>query len=147
MKNATQIITTLQNKPQFSKLKKFKCIDKIKSMFMPSFTRFVKFAYFQNNTLFFVLNHNAGKQEFNNNVQNIKSALNFYTPQECQDSDIQDIKAFVTHSPTKKPEVKKVARQYYTERGSGEVEVHIHDERLNTLVRSIQNIIKAKNDT
>ena len=147
MKNATQIITTLQNKPQFSKLKKFKCIDKIKSMFMPSFTRFVKFAYFQNNTLFFVLNHNAGKQEFNNNVQNIKSALNFYTPQECQDSDIQDIKAFVTHSPTKKPEVKKVARQYYTERGSGEVEVRIHDERLNTLVRSIQNIIKAKNDT
>jgi hypothetical protein len=147
MKNATQIITTLQNKPQFSKLKKFKCIDKIKSMFMPSFTRFVKFAYIQNNTLFFVLNHNAGKQEFNNNVQNIKSALHFYTPEECQDDDIKDIKAFVTHSPTKKTEVKKIARQYYKERGSGEVEVHIHDERLNTLVRSIQNIIKAKNDT
>ncbi|MDB2562050.1 hypothetical protein N9X61_00450 [Sulfurimonas sp.] len=147
MKNATQIITTLQNKPQFSKLKKFKCIDKIKSMFMPSFTKFVKFAYFQNNTLFFVLNHNAGKQEFNNQVQNIKSVLNFHTPDECENTDIQDIKAFVTHSPTKKIEKQKVARQYYKERASGEVEVNIHNEKLNTLVKSIQEIIKAKHDT
>lgn len=147
MKNATQIITLLQNKPQFSKLKKFKCIDKIQSMFMPSFTRFVKFAYFQNNTLFFVLNHNAGKQEFNNQVKNIKSVLNFHTPDECEDAVIDDIKAFVTHTPLKRREPKKVARQYYKERASGEVEVSIHDEKLNTLVRSIQRIIKEKHDT
>lgn len=150
MKNATQIITTLQNKPQFSKLKKFKCIDKIQSMFMPSFTKFVKFAYFQNNTLFFVLNHNAGKQEFNNQVKNIKSVLNFHTPQECEDATITDIKAFVTHSPLKKQELKKIPRQYYKERASGEVSVHIHDEKLHSLVQSIQEIIKKKkenNDT
>ncbi|MFT5661020.1 MAG: hypothetical protein ACI9TV_001664 [Sulfurimonas sp.] len=150
MKNATQIITTLQNKPQFSKLKKFKCIDKIQSMFMPSFTRFVKFAYFQNNTLFFVLNHNAGKQEFNNQVKNIKSVLNFHTPDECESATITDIKAFVTHSPIKRQEPKKIARQYYKERASGEVCVQIHDEKLNSLVRSIQEIIKARqanNDT
>ncbi len=60
MKNTTQIITSLQNKPQFSKLSKFK--------------------YIQNNTLFFMLNHNLGNQEFNNNVVNIKSALNFHMP-------------------------------------------------------------------
>ena len=150
MKNATQIITSLQNKPQFSKLKKFKCIDKIQSMFMPSFTRFVKFAYFQNNTLFFVLNHNAGKQEFYNQVQNIKSVLNFHTPEECQEATINDIKVFVTHTPHKKQEIQKITKQYYKERASGEVEVHIHDERLNTLVKSIQNIIKnnkVNNDT
>ena len=95
MKNATQIITSLQYKPQFSKLNKFKCIDKIQSMFMPSFTRFVKFAYIQNNTLFFVLNHNAGKQEFNNNVQTIKSALNFHMPKECCEILVTDIKTDV----------------------------------------------------
>lgn len=150
MKNATQIITALQNKPQFSKLKKYECINKIQSMFMPSFTRFVKFAYFQNNTLFFVLNHNAGKQEFYNQVENIKSVLNFHTPDECQESPINDIKVFVTHTPHKKHQIQKVARQYYKERASGEVEVHIHDEKLNSLVRSIQEIIKnnkANNDT
>jgi len=143
MKNATQIITSLQNKPQFSKLSKFKCIKKIQSMFMPTFTRFVKFAYVQNNTLFFVLNHNAGKQEFDNNIQNIKSALNFHTPQECQETIIEDIKAFVTHKPTKKKEPKQIIKQYYTERASGDVEVTIKDEKLNTLVKSIQKIIKA----
>jgi hypothetical protein len=147
MKNATQIITSLQNKPQFSKLSKFKCIQKIQSMFMPTFTRFVKFAYIQNNTLFFVLNHNAGKQEFNNNVQNIKSALNFHMPSECSETLVEDIKAFVTHSPQKKKIEKKVAKQYYIERASGKVEVNIHDEKLNTLVKSIQNIIKAKNES
>ena len=147
MKNATQIITSLQNKPQFSKLSKFKCINKIQSMFMPTFTRFVKFAYIQNNTLFFVLNHNAGKQEFNNNVQNIKSALNFHMPSECSETLIEDIKAFVTHSPQKKQIEKKIIKQYYKERASGDVEVNLHDEKLNTLVKSIQNIIKAKNDS
>lgn len=147
MKNVTQIITSLQNKPQFSKLKKFKCIGKIQSMFLPSFTRFVKFAYFQNNTLFFVLNHNAGKQEFNNTVKNIKSVLQFHTPDECEGNEIKDIKAFVTHSPLKKQEIKKVAKQYYEERASGEVEVKIHDEKLNALVQSIQKIIKEKHDS
>ncbi len=144
MKNATQIITSLQNKPQFSKLHKFACIEKIQSMFMPSFTRFVKFTYFQNNTLFFVLNHNAGKQEFDKAVENIKSALNFYTPDECQGIKIENIKAFVTHSPRKKTPEVKIARQYYKERASGNLHVDIKDERLNTLVKSIQNIIKAK---
>ncbi len=146
MKNATQIITSLQNKPQFSKLSKFKCIDKIQSMFMPTFTRFVKFAYIQNNTLFFVLNHNAGKQEFNNNVQTIKSALNFHMPKECCELLVTDIKAFVTHTPQKKEIKQKIIKQYYKERASGNIEVKIDDKKLNSLVRSIQEIIK-KNKT
>ena len=147
MKNATQIITSLQNKPRFSKLSKFKCIDKIQSMFMPSFTRFVKFAYIQNNTLFFVLNHNAGKQEFNNNVQTIKSALNFHMPKECCEILVEDIKAFVTHSPQKKKIEEKTVKHCYKERATGNLEINIKDERLNSLVKSIQTIIKAKNDT
>ena len=147
MKNATQIITSLQNKPQFSKLCKFKCIQRIQSMFMPTFTRFVKFAYIQNNTLFFVLNHNAGKQEFNNNVQNIKSALNFHMPSECSETFIEDIKAFVTHSPIKKKNEPKIVKYSYKERATGNIKVTINDERLNTLVKSIQNIIKNNNDT
>lgn len=147
MKNATQIINSIQNRPQFSKLSRFKCINKIQSMFMPTFTRFVKFAYFQNNTLFFVLNHNAGKQEFDNNVQTIKSALKFHTPKECSDTPIEDIKAFVTHSPAKKELSQKRVIQKYPERASGEVEVNIKDEKLNSLVRTIQNIIKANNES
>jgi len=142
-----QIITSLQNKPQFSKLKKFECIDTIQSMFMPSFTRFVKFAYLQNNTLFFVLNHNAGKQEFLNSVQSIKSVLKMHIPEGCKDQKIDDIKAFVTHSPLKKAQDVQIVRQYYTEKASGTLNVHMNDPKLEEIAKSIQNIIKDNNDS
>jgi hypothetical protein len=94
-----------------------------------------------------VLNHNAGKQEFDNNIQNIKSALNFHTPKECEDTIIEDIKAFVTHSPVKKQEIKTRVIEQYKERATGSLEITIRDEKLNTLVRSIQKIIKEKNES
>jgi hypothetical protein len=143
MKNASQIINSIQNKPQFSKLSKYKCIKRIESTFIPALQKMIKFSYIKNDTLFFVLSHPAGKQEFDNNIQNIKSALKFHMPQECEGTLINDIKAFVTHTPVKQPktEVKKEIR--YKERSSGNFSVNIHDEKLNTLVKSIQNIIKA----
>ncbi|MFA6138465.1 MAG: hypothetical protein WC667_10280 [Sulfurimonas sp.] len=144
MKNASQIINSIQNKPQFSKLSKYKCIKRIESVFIPALQRMIKFSYIKNDTLFFVLTHPAGKQEFDNNIQSIKSALKFHMPEECKETLINDIKAFVTHTPIKKavePE-QKVMR--YPERATGEFSVNIDDEKLNTLVKSIQNIIKAK---
>jgi len=147
MKNASQIINSIQNKPQFSKLSRYKCIKRIESIFVPALRRMIKFSYIKNETLFFVLNHPAGKQEFDNNIQNIKSALKFHAPEECSDTLIRDIKAFVTHTPQSKP-VTQVQKVYkYQERATGDFDIKIHDEKLNALVRSIQNIIKSKNDT
>jgi len=142
MKNAKDIINSIQNKPQFSKLSYYKCIKKIQSMFVLPVQKMINFSYIKNKTLFFVFNHPIGKQEFDNNIQSIKSALNFYSPEECEETLFKDIKAFVTHSPNK--EVQK-----YKERATGGISVHIQDEKLNKLVRSIQNIIKEsnKNDT
>lgn len=113
-------------------------------MFMLPVQKMIKFAYIKNDTLFFVFSHPAGKQEFDNNIQNIKSALKFVNPEECKDSVITDIKAFVTHTPIKvnaKPEIKKAL--HYPERARGDFSINIHDEKLSALVRSIQNIIKA----
>ena len=146
MKNANQILKNIQNKPQFSKLSRYKCIDRIKSIFTPVLQKMVKFAYIKNDTLFFVLNHPGAKQEFDNNIQSIKSALNFHTPEECSETFIRDIKAFVTHSPNKVYEFKAKEPVLYPERASGNVQVTIHDEKLNALVRSIQKIIKDKHD-
>ena len=77
MKNVSQIITAIQNKPQFSKLSYYKCIKRIQSMFILPVQKMISFSYIKNETLFFVFNHPAGKQEFDNNIQSIKSALNF----------------------------------------------------------------------
>ena len=147
MKNVSDILNSLQNKPQFSKLSHYRCIDRIQSLFSPPLQKMVKFAYIKNTTLFFVLNHPGAKQEFDNNIQSIKSALKFCNPEECQGENIQDIKAFVTHTPTKIFQIEEKEPQIYPERSSGEFKINIHNQELKSLVESIQNIIKEKNAT
>jgi hypothetical protein len=147
MKNASQIINSIQNKPQFSKLSKYSCIKKISSLFTPALQKMIKFGYFKSNTLFFVLNHPLAKQEFDNNIQNIKSALNFHTPNECIEHKINDIKAFVTHTPIKKQPPIKKTQFHYKERANGNFTINIRDEKLKKLAKTIQMIIKHNNDT
>ncbi len=147
MKNASQIIHIIQNKPQFSKLSRVKCIKKIQSLLVRPVQKMINFTYFKGNTLFFVFNHPAGKQEFDNNIQNIKSALNFHTPSECDGIIIDDIKAFVTHTPKKQQITIAQVKDVYPERASGEFKIDIQDEKLNLLVKSIRDIIKKSNDT
>ena len=150
MKNASQIINFIQSKPQFSKLSYYKCINIVQSMFTPPVRKMINFAYIKNKTLFFVFNHPVGKQEFDNNIQSIKSALNFHMPEECKECDehlFDDIKAFVTHTPKKTLHIENKKIVYkYKERASGTLHVEIKDEKLNKLMSSIQDIIKAKND-
>ncbi|MEA2073112.1 MAG: hypothetical protein U9O86_05960 [Campylobacterota bacterium] len=145
MKNAKEIINLIQNKPQFSKLTKYKCIERIQNIFTPALQRMIKFAYIKNSTLFFVLNHPGAKQEFDNNIQSIKSALNFHTPEECEDTPIQDIKAFVTHTPAVKHIFDTKEPELYTERAKGNFTIDIKDEKLSTLVKSIRDIIQKEN--
>ncbi len=147
MKNASEIIKTIQNQPQFSKLSHFHCIKKIQSLFNLPLQKMVKFAYIKNQTLFFVLNHPGAKQEFDNNIQSIKSALKYVTPDECKELSITDIRAFVTHTPSFKPQKqqKTDTAPSYAERATGTLPVSIEDERLNSLVKSIFDIIKENN--
>ena len=146
MKNAQDIINLLQNKPQFSKLAKHKCINTIQSLFSPVLQKMIKFAYIKNDTLFFVLNHPGAKQEFDNNIQNIKSALNFHTPEECSQIHIADIKAFVTHTPPIQINFTQKKPQLYTERALGNFDIETEDEKLKELMQSIQEIIKKNHD-
>ncbi len=150
MKNSSDILNSLQNKPQFSKLSHYKCIHKIQSIFSPPLQKMIKFAYIKNNTLFFVLNHPGAKQEFDNNIQSIKSALKFHTPQECSEEKITDIKAFVTHTPSLHVSIQPIEAAkkmlVYKERATGDFEIPVHDAKLKALILSIQNIIKEKND-
>jgi hypothetical protein len=144
MKNASQIINSLQNKPQFSKLTQYGCIKRIESIFVPALQKMIKFAYIKNDTLFFVLSHPGAKQEFDNNIQHIKSALKFHMPDECKETLIHDIKAFVTHTPPKTLTMPTLQVVRYAERASGNFDILIKDEKLSRLVKSIQDIIKAK---
>ncbi|PLY12926.1 hypothetical protein CVO_07670 [Sulfurimonas sp. CVO] len=149
MKNASQIINSIQTRPQFSQLSYYKCIKIVQSMFTPPIQKMINFTYIKNKTLFFVFNHPVGKQEFDNNIQSIKSALKYHMPQECKECDenlFDDIKAFVTHTPKKNKEEIKETKQVYKERSTGNFEINIDDEKLNALVHDIQKIIKKMNN-
>lgn len=142
MKNASQIITSLQNKPQFSKLSRYKCIQKIESAFTPALRKMIKFGYIKNNILFFVLTHPAGKQEFDNSIQNIKSALKFYMPKECESTSFDDIKAFVTHTPPKITPKEDIKEMLYIERAKGDFIISVTDTKLIAFLEDIKKSIK-----
>ena len=148
MKKASDIINLLQNKPQFSKLSSYACIRKIESAFSKPLQKMIKFAYIKHQTLFFVLNHPGAKQEFDNNIDSIKSALKFATPKECCETPIDDIKAFVTHTPTHNTPYKPKEVQHYTERAKGDFSLEmIHDPKLKEIAKTIQKIIQHNHET
>ncbi len=148
MKNARDIINSIQNRPQFSKLSRFKCIETIRLSFSAPLQKMIKFAYIKNDTLFFVLNHPGAKQEFDNNIQSIKSALKFVQPKECKEFNIKDIKAFVTHTPSRREEKELTKEpQIYPERATGNFQITTEDEKLRNILQSIQTIIKEHNES
>jgi len=148
MKNAHDIINSLQNRPQFSKLSRFKCIDRIRLSFSPPLQKMIKFAYIKNSTLFFVLNHPGAKQEFDNNIQSIKSALKYVQPQECKGLDLKDIKAFVTHTPREENQTVEIKEaEHYKERATGAFQITTKDEKLRNIFESIKEIIHEHHES
>jgi hypothetical protein len=152
MKTAQEIVRSIQVQPQFKKLQHYQCIEKILAVFLPSLHRFFEFGYIKNKTLFFVLNHNAGKQEFDNNIKMIKDVLNHAKPQECFGVEFNDMKAFVTYKARKKTitsDAKTTTAPVYEERSLGEFSYEqFSDTRLVNIAQEIQNIIKKnRNDT
>ncbi len=149
MKNAKDIVKSIQLQPQFEKLHNFRCIERILSMFLPALRRFVDFCYIKNDTLFIVLNHNAGKQEFDNSIKMIKDVLKTHNPQECEGVGIKDIKTFVTHKPRRRNTLQTKALSqtvpHYKERAKGEFDTErIKDESLRSIVEEIRSIIQKR---
>ena len=149
MKRASDILKSIQNKPQFAKLSSFGCIKIIQRSFSPPLQKMIKFAYIKNSILFFVLNHPGAKQEFDNSIQSIKSALKFVKPKECEDMQIDDIRAFVSHTPTPKKAIlfNPDTIPYYQEKAKGEFEIVVHDEKLQEIFKTIQNIVKERHES
>ena len=152
MKNASQIITTLQNKPQFSKLIESKCIQRLKSSLLLSIQHNIKYGYIKNNILYFVLTTRLNKLDIDNIINTIKMILN--SPMilasdnflDCLDAGIGDVQIYTDPKP--KLEVKLFSTDahnlFYKERASGDIKFEIEDKKLNELTQSILKIIKSK---
>jgi hypothetical protein len=150
MKNVSQIMSSLQNKPQFSKLLEYRCINKLKSSLLLSIQNYIKKGYIKNNTLFFILKARLNKHDEQNNIQMLKTILN--SPMilksekllDCIDIKIDDIVFFVDNNPSKEIvlHTTNAHNDIYKERADGNIEINIQDEKLKQIANNILNIIK-----
>lgn len=153
MKNASQIITSIQYKPQYHRILEHKCVSKLISSLLPTIRNNIKFGFIKNNKLHFIISATLNKYDKDNIINTIKMILkspmileskSFF---ECLDVNIKDVVIYTDHKPKINFEPFSTNSQNitYQERSSGNFEINIDDEKLNSLVRSIQEIIKKAN--
>jgi hypothetical protein len=151
MKNASHILASLRQKPSFSKLARFECIRRIQGLFPPHLQRLVRYGYFHNNILYFVLSHPGAKQEFDNIIASIKAPLRQYTPPECRECPPEDIRAFVTHriQPASAGDagLLRQSEAHYTERSEGAFANDTHHPELHRLIERIREHVHARTDS
>ena len=148
MKNANQILSSLQNKPQFSKLSKFRCIQKIQELFPAHLQNMILYGYFKNDVLNFVLSHPWAKQEFDIIIQSIKTPLRQIPPQECCEINISDIRAYVSFKPYKEELVHDGCSTdiRYKERADAEFTNNTTDTKLHNVIEDIRKIIHDRHN-
>ncbi len=146
MKNVSQVITSLTQKPRFAKLLRSRCVDRIKSLFPPHLQRLVRYGYIHSGTLYFVLAHPGAKQEFDNIIASIKEPLREFMPQECQSQTITEIKAFVRYEAqqSQKSAYKSVVE--FQESSNASFINRANNPDLHALFESIRGHIDAKSD-
>lgn len=149
MKNATHILASLQQQPQFSKLAQFECIRRIRELFPPRLQALIRYGYIHNGILYFVLAHPGARQEFDLIIASIKVPLKQYSPPECKETPITDIRAYVKHLP---PEPSETMKKHptdltYAERAHGHFLNPIDNDDLHQTVERIRKLIHARTDS
>ncbi len=146
MKKASHILASLRKKPQFSKLARLACIERIRALFPPRLQKMIRYGYFHNGKLFFVLNHPGAKQEFDIITASIKGPLKHYMPPECADTPFDDIRAFAVHRPQQRPEASERRRSevYYRERAHGTFDNPVEHPQLHELIERIRRHVAGK---
>jgi hypothetical protein len=155
MKNASEIINTIQQKPQYKRILTYRCVDKLKSVLLPTIQRSIKYGYIKNSILYFVISSSINKYDKDNIINTIKMILN--SPMilesdkfiECNAHNIEDIIVYTDHKPRfkYKPYITSSHNMTYYERSNGDFSINIKDEKLKTILKDIKNIIKEKHDT
>lgn len=145
MKNASHILASLRQRPSFIKLARQACIARVRGLFPPHLQRLVRYGYFKDDTLYFVLAHPGAKQEFDNIIASIKAPLRQYTPPECRQIVLKEIRAFVSHHPcTPEDVLPRDTEVLYDERASGAFENTLTHPELHRIMDRIMERLHAR---
>jgi len=140
MKKINEILTHIQNTPSFDKINTFLEIKRFVNILPLKLKSGIKFAYFKNDTLIFVLIHQIYKVEFEYAKKDILSLLKI-----SNFKNITKISFFVSNSveQSKKISKEKQNAEKYEERAYGIFENKAKDEKLFKKFENIRNIIKG----
>lgn len=154
MKNASQIITSIQYKPQFKKILDYKCINKLISILLPSIRKSIKHGYIHKNIFYITIHASLNKYDKDNIINTIKMVLNSKIILqekgflECSDIKIDDVIVYVDHKPKLKAQLHTTQTHNltYVEQATGDIDINIKDKKLHDLAASIQELIKKENN-
>lgn len=152
MKNASQIISTIQYKPQYKRILQHKCVEKLKSIMLPSIQKSIKYGYIKEKKLHFVISSTLNKYDKDNIINTIKMVLNGRMIEqnenlvECLDAAIHDVIIKVDHRPLLRyqPYTTNAEKLCYYERSKGNFDVSMKDPKLKELAEQIQKIIQQR---
>jgi len=137
MKKINEILTHIQNTPSFDKISTFLEIKRFVNILPLKLKSGIKFAYFKNDTLIFVLIHQIYKVEFEYAKKDILALLKL-----SNFKNITKISFFVSNSVEQAKKTTTNSIQRYKERSYGIFENKIKDEKLFKKFENIRNIIK-----
>jgi len=141
MKKINEILTHIQNTPSFNKINTFLEIKRFVNILPLKLKSGIKFAYFKNDTLIFVLIHQIYRVEFEYAKRDILALLKI-----SNFKNITKISFFVSNSveqtKAKKISQEKEITEKYEERAYGIFENKAKDEKLFKKFENIRNIIK-----
>jgi len=152
MKNVSQIITSIQYKPQFKKVLNHKCISKLISIILPSIQKSIKHGFIHKKIFYITITSSLNKYDKDNIINTIKMVLNSKMILEekgfleCSDIEIDDVIVYVDHKPKLQTNLytTHTHEMTYTERATGDISIDIEDEKLKALAQEIQNMIKKE---
>jgi len=140
MKKINEILTHIQNTPSFDKINTFLEIKRFVNILPLKLKNGIKFAYFKNDTLIFVLIHQIYKVEFEYAKRDILALLRI-----SNFKNINKISFFVSNSVEQSQKIskEKQSTEKYEERAYGIFENKAKDEKLFKKFENIRNIIKG----
>ena len=144
MKKVSEVLYHLFSDPCYEKIYLNKQIQHFITILPLSVRNGIKFFYFKNHTLFFVLKHPCFKQEFDYKLTIIKQLLKQYQKEKEKLLEIQNLKAFVGHNVYEKSlEISQEIPQYsYGELSSGDFINLAKNQEIYGIFERIKNLIK-----
>ncbi len=146
MKDSKTIISHLKKNPFLTNLKQEDCFSTLLELLPKSFTKYIKFLYIKNDTLFFVLTHPSAKMEFNYKRNLIKGLLKQVVifHKDCSCFENKEIKAFISNK-TEDIEHEKDSQIFYNEASLGTFKNSAKDKKLYDLFEKIREEILCLN--